>query len=103
MLRISYTSHATNQEVLKRVNEKGLSLEKNIIMRKTQYFGHLIRKDKMQKSLLEGEVCAKRPRGRPLKSWMKNIKEWTELNFEQCIRGAEDLDYWRGVTTKLLI
>ena len=49
MLRISYTSHTINEEVLKRVNEKGLSLEKNIKMRKTQYFGHLIRKDKMQK------------------------------------------------------
>ena len=40
MLRISNTSHTTNEEVLKRVNEKGLSLEKNIKMRKTQYFGH---------------------------------------------------------------
>ena len=102
MLKISYTSHTTNEEVLKRVNEKGLSLEKNIKMRKTQYFGHLIRKDKMQKSLLEGRVCAKRPRGRPRKSWMKNIMEWTKLNFEQCIRGAEDRDYWRVVTTNLL-
>ena len=102
MLKISYTSHTTNEEVLKRIHEKGLSLEKNIKMRKTQYFGHLIRKDKMQKSLLEGRVCAKRPRGRPRKSWMKNIMEWTKLNFEQCIRGAEDRDYWRGVTTNLL-
>ena len=50
MLRISNTSHTTNAEVLKRVNEKGLSLEKNIKMRKTQYIGHLTIKDKMQKS-----------------------------------------------------
>ena len=32
-----YTSHTTNEEVLKRVNEKGLSLEKNIKMRKMQF------------------------------------------------------------------
>ena len=101
-LKISYTSHTTNEEVLKRVNEKGLSLEKTINMRKTQFFGHLVRKDKMQKSLLEGKACAKRPRGRPRKSWVKNIMEWKKLNFEQCIRGAEDRDYWRGVTTNLL-
>ena len=101
MLKISYTSHTTN-EVLKRVNEKGLSLEKNIKMRQTQFFGHLVRKDKMQKSLLEGKTCAKRPRERPRKSWMKSIMEWTKLNFEQCIRGAEDRDYWRGVTTNHL-
>ena len=68
MLRISYTSHTTKEEVLKRVNGKGLSLEKNMNMRKVQYFGHLIRKDEIQKSLLEGKVCGKRPRGRPRKS-----------------------------------
>ena len=70
MLTISYTSHTTNEKVLKRVNGKGLSLEKNIKMRKTQYFGHSVRKGKMQKSLLEGKVCAKRPRGLPCKSWI---------------------------------
>ena len=41
-------------------------------------------------------------RGRLRKSWMKNIMEWTKLNFEQCIRRAEDRDYGRGVTTNLL-
>ena len=92
MRKISYTSHTTDEEVLKRVNEKGLSLEKNIKMRKTQYFRHLVRKDKMQKLLLEGKVCAKRPRGRPPKSWTKNIMEWTKLDFEQCIREVEDRD-----------
>ena len=102
MLKVSYTSQTTNEEVLKRVNEKGLSLEKNIKMRKTQYFGHLERKDRMQKSLLEGKVCAKRPRGRPHKSSMKNIMELTKLNFEQCIRGADYREYWREVTKNLL-
>ena len=38
MLRISYTRHTTNEEVLKRVNEKGLALAKKIKMRQTQYF-----------------------------------------------------------------
>ena len=40
ILKISYTSNTTNEMVLKRVNEKGLSLEKNIEMRNTQHFGH---------------------------------------------------------------
>ena len=62
MLKISYTSHTTNEEVLKRIHENGLLLEKNIKMRKTKYFGHLVRKDMMQKSLLEGKIFVKRPR-----------------------------------------
>ena len=48
MLKMSYTSHNTNEEVLKNVNERGLLLEKNIKMRMAQYFGHLVSKDKMQ-------------------------------------------------------
>ena len=27
-------------------------------MRKAQFFGHLVRKDKMQKSFFEGKTCA---------------------------------------------
>ena len=68
MLEISDTSHTTIEEVLKSVNEKRLSVEKYIKMRKTQYFGHLVSKEKMPKSLLEGKVCAKRPRGHARKS-----------------------------------
>ena len=59
MLKISYTTHTTNEEVLKRIHEKGLSLEKNIKMRKTQYFGHLARKDMMQKSLWKEKYVRK--------------------------------------------
>ena len=33
---------------------------------------------------------------------MKNIMEWAKLNFEQCMGGGEDRDYWRGIMTILL-
>ena len=39
MLKISCTGHTAYEEMLKRVNKKGLSLVKNIKMRKRQYFG----------------------------------------------------------------
>ena len=40
MLKISYTSHTTNEEVLKRIHEKGLSLslEENIKNEKNTIF-----------------------------------------------------------------
>ena len=54
----------------------------------------------MQKTLFVGRLCAKRPWGR--ESCVNFIMKWTKFNFEQCIRGAEDRDYWGGVTTNLL-
>ena len=38
ILKISYTSHPTNEEVFKRIHEKGLSLEKNIKNEKDTIF-----------------------------------------------------------------
>ena len=59
MLKISCTSHTVNEKVLKHIHEKGLSLERNIKMRKTQYFGHLVSKGMMQKTLLEEKYVRK--------------------------------------------
>ena len=52
MLRISYTDHVTNEEVLRRVGEKR-SFLKTIHQRKLQYFGHLTRQNGLQRRLLE--------------------------------------------------
>ena len=59
--------------------KKVFRVEKNIKMRKTQYFGHLIKKERVQKTMLKGEVCANRSRERTRKSRTKDIVEWTKF------------------------
>ena len=55
ILKIAWTNHKTNYEVLNKAKCKRSLL--NIIMkRKLQYFGHIIRKSSLQKLLLEGKV-----------------------------------------------
>ena len=87
MLKISYTDHVTNEEVLRRVGEKP-SLTKNIIKRKLQYFGHIIRQDSLQKLLIEGKVDRKRGRGRPRRTWLSDVTGWTGYNLVVCQTGG---------------
>ena len=97
MLKISYTDHVTNEEVLRRVGEKP-SLTKNIVKRKLQYFGHIIRQDSLQKFLIEGKVDRKRGRGRPRRTWLSDVTGWTGYNLVQCVREAVNRKCWRDIT-----
>jgi len=76
----------------------------NIIMkRKLQYFGHMTRKNSLQKLLLEGKVDGKRQRGRPRRMWMDDIKGWTnKRSYAECVRDAQDRILWRAMTADLL-
>ena len=64
IFKLPYTAHITNDEIIKRAKENGRSLKKNIMKRKIQYFGHVIRNDRTQETLIEGKVKERRQRGR---------------------------------------
>ena len=77
MLRISYTEHKTNEEVLGMMKIKRLLID-SIRKRKAKYFGHMVRQNGLQRLLLEGKINGKRGKGRPRIIWATNIKDWTE-------------------------
>ena len=100
MLRISWTEHKTNEEVLNQMKTKRTLLN-TIKTRKLQYFGHIIRKDHIQRLLMEGRMNGKRGRGRPRTMWTDNIKKWTNLSYSDCIRAAQDRVRRRSMTADL--
>ena len=65
-------------------------------MSKCQYFGHIIRGDGVQWLLMEGRINGRRGRGRPRTMWTDNIKEWTKISYNECIRVAQDRERWRS-------
>ena len=101
-LRISYTEHKTNIEVLETVGESR-KLKKEIIKRKLQYFGHLIRKEGVQKKLLDAEIEGSRGRGRPMTSWFGNIKKWTGKSYEDLCALVKDRRCWRRIISNVLV
>ena len=98
LLDISWKEHKSNDFVRSQVaqlagpQEPLLALVKR---RKLAWFGHLIRRDTLSKTVLQGTLEGGRRRGRQTKSWMDNIREWTRLDSPTLIRRAEDRAEWR--------
>ncbi|KAI8514016.1 hypothetical protein Bbelb_083400 [Branchiostoma belcheri] len=44
-----------------------------------------------------GKVEGARPRGRPRRSWITDLKEWTGLTANQMARLAEDRQQWKNL------
>ena len=96
IFRISYLDRITNEEVLRRANSNRTLL--NLIRsRKLRYCGHLIRANNLQRHLLDGKCEGKRRQGKQRSNWMTDVKKWTSLNYEQCIRKAANRDAWRSM------
>ena len=91
---ISYKDHVTNEEVRNRIqNATGVhdDLLTMVKKRKFRWYAHISRSSGMgiSKTILQGTVKGARRRGRQ-KKWEDNIKEWTEIGFEDSLRAAED-------------
>ena len=70
--------------------------------RKLAYFGHLVRSDDIQRSLLVRKLDGKRSRGRQRITWASNITEWAGMKHSNCIRLAKDRGRWRSMTADAL-
>ena len=88
MMRLSYKDHVTNDEVLRRTNSKR-SLREEITKRKLQYFGHVIRREKLQRVLMDGKIEGSRGRGRPRRTWVRDVTEATGKSYVECVRLAQ--------------
>ena len=101
MLRISYMEHRTNDWVLKLVGEERKLLN-SIKTKKCQYFGHIVRAQKIQHHLLQGKLNGRRGRGRPRRTWLKDIAEWTGLSMIDATHAAQDRRRWRFMVGQAL-
>ena len=70
--------------------------------RECQYFRHIIRGNGVQRLLMEGRINGRRGRGRQRTMWTDNIKEWTKISYNDCIRVTQDRERWRSMTADLL-
>ena len=62
LLRVPWVAQRSNQSVLKEINPE-YSLEGLMLKLKLQYFGHLIRPDSLEKTLMLGKIEDRRRRG----------------------------------------
>ena len=98
ILRISYKDHITNEEVRRRIQQITGPYEDlltTVKKRKLKWYGHVTRSTGLAKTVLQGTVPGGRKRGRQKKRWEDNIREWTGLKLNECMRKAESREGWR--------
>lgn len=103
MLRISWTQKVSNVKVLQRV-ARSRELLLTIKKRKVDYLGHILRHERYQllQLIMMGKIAGKRRAGRRKKSWLRNIREWTNIaSVEQLFRLAQDREKFSELTANL--
>nr|CAH7751671.1 unnamed protein product [Callosobruchus chinensis] len=91
MLKISWTEHVRNDDVLRMAGLEDRELFEHIKKRKISYLGHIIRKERydFQRLILQGKIeDGRRGIGRKKLSWLRNIRQWTRISEFQSIQEA---------------
>ena len=103
MLRIPYTKHKSNEESKNRIElevGKIVNLLEVVRKRKLQLFGNVVRQGGDSVVKYERMVGGKRDRGRPEKSCMNSIIEWTGMTVVELITTARDREAWKNVVER---
>ena len=97
MAKISWTDHVRNEEVLLKVNEQRNILHE-IIKRKANWIGHILRRNCLLKQVIEGKIKGEmevtRRRGRRRKKLLYGLKD--RRGYSDLKEEALDRTMWRN-------
>jgi hypothetical protein len=94
------TDKITNEQVYRRVDEEW-TLWNNIEKRRTRWIGHTLRHNRFVKSIIEGKIEGKVPRGRPRDKYMGQIKKKVQCKkYQEVSQLAVDRVGWRAAVNQ---
>ena len=100
MLKISWMDKVTNVEVLERIAD-GRLLWSNIVRRRNEWIGHIMRHEGLLKLIIEGRVEGKNRRGRPRLEFIQQIiKDQGCDSYVEMKRKADRREDWKMATNQ---
>ncbi len=75
MLRIPWTAHVTNEEVLRKIGTERKLLP-TVRKRQLEFLGHVMRKESLENLTLTGRIEGKKSRGGPRIKYLTSLSTW---------------------------
>ena len=82
LFRVPWTARRSNQSILKEISPEYL-LEGLMLKLKLQCFGHLMRTDSLEKTLMLGGIGGRRRRRRPRLRWLDGITDSMDVSLSE--------------------
>ena len=94
-MRVPRTARRPNQSILKEISPE-YSLEELMLKLKLQYFGHLMRTDSLEKTLMLGKIKGRRRRRRQRMRWLDGIADSMDMSVSRFQWSVMDNEGWRA-------